>query len=371
MIFSVVQALLLLTLPRKAAAFARSRHYLYVSPIAVSRLASDAYCRGAEIWPPGSEELIRLEDSFPGGIIPIEAAKVLNQMGSMPPAVKRAPIRWRRVVSDQVDNILRRAAGIQEAEKEESGVIRTAIPWIIAVAIAATGCLRPLDLLLVSFVTGYICLLQTLAASVRSSDGVTPVLPALPPQGHVPWHVAHPLGYELYHSRAYERWLQLGVATGLQGPLVFLLMQLLLFTQNGIGGIVTAAAAFSLAARPLFLLSCQIITENLVSRRVTTPLPIRILVPVVYNTIRLGYLWQWTLTPTTTISIRNAAKIMPSLGALTVAGRCLAVANLVYWASNLFGFLLPTAVVKYFRVHVMTVEAAQVVTRSGMTGDIV
>jgi len=50
---------------------------------------------------------------------------------------------------------------------------------------------------------------------------------------------------------------------------------------------------------------------------------------------------------------------------LGYVGRALAVANLVYWATNLFGFLLPTAVVRYMRAHFFCVEAEEVTLREG------
>jgi hypothetical protein len=81
-----------------------------------------------------------------------------------------------------------------------------------------------------------------------------------------------------------------------------------------------------------------------------TPLPIRVLIPVAYNTVRLGYLWSWAVQ----------SLILGSLG------RAIAIANLVYWLLNLFGFLIPIATVKYMRAHFFAVEAEQVTTRSSM-----
>ena len=47
-------------------------------------------------------------------------------------------------------------------------------------------------------------------------------------------------------------------------------------------------------------------------------------------------------------------------------GRVVATANLVYWMTNLFGFLLPVAAVRYMRAHFFAVEAEQVITRPSM-----
>ena len=52
-----------------------------------------------------------------------------------------------------------------------------------------------------------------------------------------------------------------------------------------------------------------------------------------------------------------------SLGRL---GHYLAVANAVYWTTNLFAFLIPVASMRYMRAHFFGVEAAEVTTRIGM-----
>jgi hypothetical protein len=87
------------------------------------------------------------------------------------------------------------------------------------------------------------------------------------------------------------------------------------------------------------------------------PLPLRILVPVAYNTARLPYLWNWAL---------SAAADTSSTPLLGVVGTVLAIANFVYWAANLFAFLIPVAIIRYMRAHFFCVEAAEVTTRIGM-----
>jgi hypothetical protein len=84
------------------------------------------------------------------------------------------------------------------------------------------------------------------------------------------------------------------------------------------------------------------------------PLPLRILVPIAYNTVRLVPLWGWALAPTP----------------LGYVGRAVAVMNLLYWATNLFGFLLPTAAMRYMRAHFFGVEAEHVTTRPGFESTI-
>jgi hypothetical protein len=47
-------------------------------------------------------------------------------------------------------------------------------------------------------------------------------------------------------------------------------------------------------------------------------------------------------------------------------GRSLAMANLGYWALNMFAFLIPVALVRYMRAYFFGVEASEVTTRIGM-----
>ena len=76
------------------------------------------------------------------------------------------------------------------------------------------------------------------------------------------------------------------------------------------------------------------------------------LVPIVYNTSRLLYLWHWVFASTNL-----------SLGRI---GRALGVINFAYWALNLFAFLIPIASIRYMRAHFFGVEAEGVTTRIGL-----
>lgn len=80
------------------------------------------------------------------------------------------------------------------------------------------------------------------------------------------------------------------------------------------------------------------------------PLPLRILIPIIYNASRLAYLWNWVTTKTI------LGKIGYGLGLM----------NLSYWALNLFVFLIPIAAVRYMRAHFFGVEAEEVTTRIGL-----
>merc|ERR1712087_1087244 len=82
---------------------------------------------------------------------------------------------------------------------------------------------------------------------------------------------------------------------------------------------------------PLFLLCLQALTEAL-ARTALLPLPIRILIPVSYNTLRLSSLRHWAFP--------YAPSTIPK------PLRVLGIANFLYWQANLFLFLIPVGVVK-------------------------
>jgi hypothetical protein len=305
-----------------------------------SLLVSSNYGRNAEIWPPTNDQPVKLADSFPNGVIPGQVIATLQQIGSRSDAETK-PVEWRKRLPRAMARILRRAASAQEEEAfsgDVSGTDKT--PAAVAMVLLLSGYVRPLDVLLVSFLTGYFLILGMLARSLRI-DNVTPILPALPPQGHVPTLVSNPLGYTFTYSKQYDLFLKCGVLVGLLAPILACLRYALEHQT------VQAQAC----ARPIFFLCFQALSESISrSRRVMTPLPIRILIPVAYNTVRLGYLWNWSFCPA-------------NLGSV---GRSLAVANFLYWTLNLFGFLLPVAVMRYMRAHFYCVEAEQVTTRAGM-----
>ena len=384
------------------------------------------YGRGAEIWPPSSDAPVQLADSFPSGKIPAEVAAFLRQeqqhqqeesvirsdenggmsadstmsdsafsssssLSSTNPSqsylsalqnrrttttsenIRNDPTRKRfqQFRPRNLSRILRRATRAEQQPSPlplESTAVSVSpppptvekTPIFLALLFLFRGYLRPLDLLLVTFLSGYFILLTRWSHSLRP-DGRTPILPALPPQGHVPALVVNPLGHDLMYSVTYDRWLKAGVILGCLAPVLACAKYATMAAT-----VPDAAVAASVCARPIFFGCCQAVTESLSRRRrplfpavgenrrrriaTPTPLPIRILIPVAYNTIRLGYLWQWAVGP------------VPCLGRW---GRGLAWANLLYWSMNLFGFLLPCAVMRYLRAHFYAVEAEQVTMRTG------
>ena len=77
------------------------------------------------------------------------------------------------------------------------------------------------------------------------------------------------------------------------------------------------------------------------------------LAPVAFNTARLAPLWMWATSPL-----------------LSLPGRILAFANLLYWSANLFAFLIPIASMRYMRAYFLCVEAEQVTTRPGFENSV-
>lgn len=331
------------------------------------------YGRGADIWPECNEDPVQLTDSFPNGEIPYSAILAMDQqdMAAVHTSIqesihnngelssdlveqeettgttrkgKRRKVAARFFVSKTVRRLLRRAAAKEELDIEQATLNETPGIWnqilsVIPVLLLVQGLVAPLDIMAVLSLTTYYVLLQMVARSPRDG-GLVPIMPAVPPQGHVPTMVSNPLGIGILYSTTYERWLQLGIAMGFVAPLIQLVDYV--FRAKDV-------AAARLCARPIFLLCCQALSEAF-SRRVMAPLPIRILIPISYNTLRLGYLWNWASTSLV----------------LGLYGRTLAVGSFLYWGVNLTAFLIPVALVRYMRAYFFAVEAAEVTTRVGM-----
>ncbi|KAM0938837.1 hypothetical protein DsansV1_C22g0172271 [Dioscorea sansibarensis] len=84
------------------------------------------------------------------------------------------------------------------------------------------------------------------------------------------------------------------------------------------------------AAPHLFLLSFQVFMEGVTFWQGFS-IPVRAFVPVAFNSRRLFSIADW---------LRSELG-KEGLGFRLIAGKVLAIANLVMWAFNLFGFLLP------------------------------
>jgi len=295
------------------------------------------YGRGAEIFPPTNDDVpIRLEDSFPNGILPPMTNDESTTTTTKTTVVESFG-KKRRILA----KVLRGAAGMeqrQQQKEEETNTTTAKIPiskspMIVAIACCIMGLIRPIDVALVTLLSTYFISLTILSSSLDFNTGM-PSVPSLPKQGHVPSMIRNPLGYTFTHSKSYKLWCQLGTILGFLSPIIFIGLS---YQQTQI---------IKPCARPLFFLSCQIITETL-SQRSLVPLPIRILIPVLYNAVRLGSLWNWTVS-----SMKGGILI----------GKVLSTLNMMYWTINLFGFLIPNATMKYMRAHFFCIEATEVQT---------
>mmetsp|Transcript_28756 Transcript_28756/g.40424 ORF Transcript_28756/g.40424 Transcript_28756/m.40424 type:complete len:370 (-) Transcript_28756:338-1447(-) len=313
-------------------------------------LKSSNYGRGAEIWPECNEDRIKLADSFPNGEIPQSASRALSSPVAIPTQQVSGRDDNKRVrVSARLAQILSNAAKDQEDEAFTNIQLPASLdksPALIALVLLFARLVRPVDVLAVTFISGYFAILGQIARSTRT-DGSTPIMPSLPPQGHVPALVSNPLGHMCTNSEGYRTWLKAGAIAGLAGPLAMLL-RYTVFASRSASGVMQIDAARA-CARPIFFLCCQALCEA-VSRRLMAPLPLRILIPIAYNAIRLVPLWGWALSP------------IP----LGSTGRILAITNLLYWMANLFGFLIPVASMRYLRAHFLCIETEEVTTRKGL-----
>lgn len=99
------------------------------------------------------------------------------------------------------------------------------------------------------------------------------------------------------------------------------------------------------AAPHVFLLAAQVFMEG-VARSDRFSIPIRVFVPVFYNSRRIFTLVDWLRD--------EISKAEQDYGGSTWRlhiGRALAVANLAFWCFNLFGFLLPVYIPRAFKKY--------------------
>ncbi|XP_031108902.1 uncharacterized protein LOC116013352 [Ipomoea triloba] len=89
----------------------------------------------------------------------------------------------------------------------------------------------------------------------------------------------------------------------------------------------------------LFLLGSQVFMEGVASKD-RFSLPVRVFVPVSYNTKRIFTLAEWL-----------RSEISKEQNRRLYVGRGLAVANMAFWCFNLFGFLVPVYLPKAFKIY--------------------
>ncbi|GAB4850470.1 hypothetical protein Ancab_029776 [Ancistrocladus abbreviatus] len=140
-------------------------------------------------------------------------------------------------------------------------------------------------------------------------------------------------------SRLFRMYVILGTMVGLFLPLAYVL-----------GGFArTDDHAVQSATPHLFLLSFQILTENIISGWSLFSPPVRALVPLLYTVRRIFVIIDWIQDVWVNKTLPANADIKDV--AWFWFGRGLAVANLVYFSVNLFCFLIPRFLPKAFEVY--------------------
>lgn len=189
---------------------------------------------------------------------------------------------------------------------------------------AASGLVPLLDLVFAVFLSGYSFFLSAL---VFPSYG-----PSKPPD-------------VFKGNRAFQLWVVLGTAIGLFLPLAYVLGG---FAQGD-------TTAVKDAAPHLFLLSFQILSENVINALGIFSLPVRSLLPILYTTRRLFAIWGWALGTFTHVNgpKHHDTEMNPLIPDQTWMwfGRTLAMANFVYFFINLFFFLIPMFLPRAFETY--------------------
>ncbi|WCJ38802.1 hypothetical protein M5689_019839 [Euphorbia peplus] len=189
---------------------------------------------------------------------------------------------------------------------------------------AASGVVPLVDMLFPLFSTAYFILLSRLVfPSHRLGSKFTPGSQAV-----------------FRESKFFRFYVVVGTIIGLFLPLAFVF-----------GGFARGDDHAVRSATPhLFLLSFQILTENVLNGFSLLSPPVRALVPLLYTTRRIFVIIDWIFDVWVHKNLPVDAKIQES--AWFWFGRSLAAANLGYFTINLFGFVipkfLPAAFEKYF-----------------------
>ncbi|KAK7316924.1 hypothetical protein RJT34_00744 [Clitoria ternatea] len=206
------------------------------------------------------------------------------------------------------------------------------------------GSLRVIELQLVAFIlvfsaSGLVPLLDLVFPALASAYILALSHFAFPSP---PSSSASPSGSEIFKgSRFFRMYVVVGTTVGLFLPLAYVL-----------GGFARGDEHAVRSATPhLFLLSFQILTENIISGLSLFSPPVRVLVPMIYTIRRIFVDIDWIHDVWLNKALPANASLQDT--AWYWFGKSLAVANLAYFSINLFGFLiprfLPRAFERYFQ----------------------
>ncbi|KAJ4973786.1 hypothetical protein NE237_006960 [Protea cynaroides] len=192
---------------------------------------------------------------------------------------------------------------------------------------SASGLVPLFDIFFPTFITAYLVGLSRLAFPALHPNG----------QGRTTRRVESP---EIFKgNRFFKLYVLVGTTIGLFLPLAYVL-----------GGFARGDEHAVRSATPhLFLLSCQILTENIITGFSLFSPPVRSLVPLLYTTRRIFVIVDWIKDVWLNNTLPANAEFKDV--AWFWFGKILAVANFVYFSINLFGFLIPKFLPKAFEVY--------------------
>ncbi|KNA24299.1 hypothetical protein SOVF_017050 [Spinacia oleracea] len=187
------------------------------------------------------------------------------------------------------------------------------------VILGASGMVSLGDFGIFVFSTIYMCFLSKFAFPTNNSQDQAQQKPVFDPNSTI-------LGLYILFA----------AVIGLFLPILYILYGILEGDKDGIK-----------AAGPhVFLLTSQVFMEGVsVSDRFS--LPIRVFIPVFFNSCRLITLKEWLIEEMLKVGEDKYGGCYVRL----CVGRVLAVANLVFWSYNLLGFLLPVYLPKAFKKY--------------------
>ncbi|KAG8365857.1 hypothetical protein BUALT_Bualt17G0015500 [Buddleja alternifolia] len=219
-------------------------------------------------------------------------------------------------------------AAVQRRQQEASlggvmGSLRVIELQLVAfiMVFSASGLVPLLDLIFPAFASAYLLVLSRFAFPSLGKTNESP---------------------EIFQgSRLFRFYVIVGTSVGLFLPLAYVL-----------GGFARGDDHAVRSATPhLFLLSFQILTENIISGLSLFSPPVRALVPLLYTVRRVFVVIDWMKDVWVNKTLPANAEFK-DVGWYWF-GRGLAVANLAYFAVNLFCFLIPRFLPRAFEIYFM------------------
>ncbi|KAK2653905.1 hypothetical protein Ddye_013761 [Dipteronia dyeriana] len=183
----------------------------------------------------------------------------------------------------------------------------------VIIVFSASGMVSPEDFGFVIFSLIYIFFLSRVAFPTLHPSHVSPVFNS--------------------KNKIFRLYMYVGAAVGLFLPIAYIFQGIFEGDQEGIKA----------AAPHVFLLASQIFMEGV---SMSFSIPIRVLVPIMYNSRRILTLMEWLRDEVS----KNEEDYKGSTRRLYV-GRSLAAANMAFWCCNLFGLLLPVYLPRGFKKY--------------------